>query len=120
LVEIYLSEHYGQKLKSSKRQGAAPFPNGYRAETDLSEELALEEASYYHSQIGILRWMVELGRIDIITEVSMLASHLALPRRGHLDAVFAVYAFLKRKHNSTMVFDPTYPKVNEGDFKKCD
>jgi hypothetical protein len=120
LVEQYLLEHYGQKLNHQKRQGTAPFPNGYRAETDLSEELPLAEASYYHSQIGILRWMVELGRIDIITEVSMLSSHLALPRRGHMDAVFAVYAFLKKKYNSTMAFDPTYPEVNEGDFKKCD
>jgi hypothetical protein len=120
LVEKYLMEHYGQKLKTSKRQGTAPFPNGYRAETDLSEELGTEEAAYYHSQIGILRWMVELGRIGIITEVSMLASHIALPRRGHLDAVFAVYAFLKTHSNSTMVFDPTYPTVIEGDFKHCD
>jgi hypothetical protein len=120
LVEDYLGEHYDQKLNNSKRQGSAPFPNGYRPETDLSEELGVEEASYYHSQIGILRWMVELGRIGIITEVSMLASHIALPRRGHLDAVFAVYAFLKRHSNSTMVFDPTYPEINEGDFKTCD
>ena len=87
---------------------------------DISEELNHEEASYYHSQIGVLRWMVELGRVDIITEVSMLASHLALPRRGHLEAVFHIYAYLKIKHNSTMVFDPTYPEVNMGDFKQCD
>jgi hypothetical protein len=120
LVEEYLSEKYGQKLRHGKRLGSAPFPNGYRAETDLSEELPAEEASYYHSQIGILRWMVELGRIDIITEVSMLASHLALPRRGHLEAVFAVYAFLKNKHNSTMVFDPSYPEIDEGVFVNCD
>ena len=26
--------------------------------------------------IGIMRWMVELGRIDIATEVSMLSSYL--------------------------------------------
>jgi hypothetical protein len=31
---------------------------------------------------SVLRWIVELGRIDIITEVSSLASCLALPRRG--------------------------------------
>ena len=64
--------------------------------------------------------MVELGQIGIITEVSMLASHLALPRRGHLEAVFTVYAFLKRNSNLTMVFDPSYPEINEGDFMKCD
>ena len=34
--------------------------------------------------------MEELERIEIITEVSMLASKLALPREGHLKAVFFI------------------------------
>ena len=45
----------------------------------MTEELEEDEASYYHSLIGVLRWIVELGRVDINTEVSMLSSHLALP-----------------------------------------
>ena len=72
------------------------------------------------SQIGILRWCVELGRIDIITEVSELASFNAMPRQGHLEAVFHLFAYLKAKHNSTMIFDPTYPPIDEGAFKKVD
>jgi hypothetical protein len=32
-----------------------------------------------------MRWMVELGRIDIATEVSMLSSYLACPCEGHLE-----------------------------------
>jgi hypothetical protein len=47
--------------------------------------------------------MVELGRIDIVTEVSSLASCLALPRKGHLEAVFHIYAYLKKKTNGTMI-----------------
>jgi hypothetical protein len=100
-IRQYLKEHYRQLLKSQMRQGSSPFPNGYRAETYISEELPTDEASYYPSQIGVLQWMMELGRINIITEVSIL--HLVLPRsRGHLD----IYAYLKRQHNSTaMIFD---------------
>ena len=52
---------------------------------------------------------MELGRIDIITEVSMLASQLALPREGHLEAVFHIFGYLKGHHNAWMVFNPTYP-----------
>ena len=51
--------------------------------------------------------MVELERVDIITEVSMLASQLAYPRKGHLEAVYCIYAYLGNKHNSHMVFDLT-------------
>eukprot|EP00978_Attheya_sp_CCMP212_P014461 scaffold36889_cov64-Attheya_sp.AAC.2 len=72
------------------------------------------------SHMGILKWIVEISRVDIITEVSMLASQLALPRWGDLDTVLHIYAYLDIKHNSTMVFDPTYPDNDMRDFKDCD
>ena len=64
--------------------------------------------------------MVELGRIDIAVEVSMLSSQLALPRDGHLEALYRIFAYLKCHHNSRIVFDPTYPEINESDFKDQD
>ena len=76
-------------------------------------------AKYYQSQIRILRWAVELGRVDIITEVSTPASHLALPREGHLDALFQIYAYLKKRHNSHIVLDPTYLNEPQGEFIEC-
>jgi hypothetical protein len=51
---------------------------------------------------------VELGRIDILTEVSMLSSHLCLPREGHLEAVYHLFAYLALNHNARVVFDPTF------------
>jgi hypothetical protein len=84
-----------------------PFSKDYRPEIDISPELGVDDATYYMSQIGVLHWMVELGRVDIITEVSMLASQLACPREGHLEAVYRIYVYLDNKHNSRMVFYPT-------------
>ena len=60
--------------------------------------------------------MVELGRIDIITEVSLLASHLALPRQGHLEAIFHMYAYLKTHHAYVLALDPTYPEIDRSAF----
>jgi hypothetical protein len=102
------------------RRATAPFPTGYAPELDTSPELNAADANHYQSEIGILRWMVEIGRVDIITEVSTLASHLALPREGHLDAVYHIFAYLKSKANSRMVFDPSYPTIDMSSFKKCD
>ena len=65
-----------------------PFVIDYSPELDDSPELDPSLLSYYQSQMGILRWMVELGRIDMMTEVSMLASLLAMPREGHLELFF--------------------------------
>jgi hypothetical protein len=98
----------------------APFAGGYKPELDESPELDPVKANFYQSQIGILRWCVELGRIDIITEVSMLSTYLCMPREGHLDAVFHVFAYLALYHNSRVVFDPNYPSVDMGAFIKTD
>ena len=43
-------------------------------------------------RISILRWMIELGRINIITKVLLLPSYVALPREGHLEAAVHVIA----------------------------
>ena len=114
-------EEYLKKSSMSLRPKLKdPLPKGYRPEIDVSEELEPGEASYYQHLIGILRWMVELGRVDICTEVSMMSSHLALPRRGHLDALFHMFGYLKGHHNSEMVFDPSEPDVDLEDFKRED
>jgi hypothetical protein len=108
-VQRYLEKNYDKKLP--KRVGG-PLPTNYRPELDVTEELVGDELSYYHSQIRILRWIVELGRIDIIAEVSCLASCLALPRKGHLEAVFHMFAYLKKKQNGVIVLNPTYPDID--------
>ncbi len=60
--------------------------------------------------------MVELGCIDIATEVSMLSSYLACPREGHLENTLHVMGFLRLKHNSQLIFDPTYPDIDQTAF----
>jgi len=102
------------------KKAEAPFKSGYRPEIDVSQELTGEEASYYQSLIGILRWMVELGRVDICLEVSLMSSHLALPREGHLECLFHIFAYLEKYHNAEMLFDPTEPQVDSRAFQRQD
>ena len=117
-VERYLTLHYpGRKLRNKL---AGPWPTGYVSELDESPELDVDKANYYQSQVGVLHWIVELGRVDIITEVSTLASHMALPREGHLEALFDVFCYLKRRHNSRLVFDPSYPDIDWSAFVEHD
>ena len=66
--------------KGLAAKALTPMSSGYRPEIDITPELGKEDAAYYHSLIGVLRWIVELGRVDINIEVSMLSSHLALPQ----------------------------------------
>ena len=80
-VKDYLSQS-GSKLPG---KAETPIRTSYRPELDVTDVLNPIDSAYYQSLIGILRWMVELGRVDICLEVSMLSSHLAMPRQGHLE-----------------------------------
>jgi hypothetical protein len=70
--------------------------------------LGAEKANYYQNLIGILQWAVELGRIDIFAQVSMLLQYLAQPREGHLDQVFHIFEYLKVHGQSKVLFDNTF------------
>jgi hypothetical protein len=61
-----------------------------------------------------------IGRVNICIEVSMMSSHLALPREGHLKVVLHIFAYLKKHHNSEIVFDPTVPTMDYSLFEKQD
>jgi hypothetical protein len=67
-----------------------------------------------------MRWCVEMGRIAIVTGVSILSTYLCLPREGHLEAFFHVFAYLGLHHNTRVLFDPIYPSVDVGTFIKTD
>jgi len=70
--------------------------------------------------IGILRWIVELGRIDIMVDVSLLSSYTMQPRIGHLDQAFHIFGYLTRNKRATIVFDASYVEWNEAAFEKHD
>ena len=107
----------GRKLV---KRATTLFAHNYRPETDLSDELGPSEASYFQSLIGVLRWMVELGRVDICCKVSMMSTQLVLPREGHLEAVLHIFSYLKSHHNTEMVFDPSNPVIDMCDFQEKD
>jgi hypothetical protein len=50
----------------------------------------------------------------------MLSSHLALPREGHLQQIYHMFAYLKHHHNAEMVFDPTELEVDKSQFERKD
>ena len=109
-----------QKRNWQIPRATTPISTIYRPELDTTPELNAQDASYYQSLIGILRWMVELGRIDTCLEVSMMSSHLALPRQGHLQQVLHIFSYLKKHHSSSLVFDPTIPDIDETKFRRMD
>jgi hypothetical protein len=99
---------------------STPMTNGYCPELDYSPFLADSAINYYMELIAILRWIVELRRIDIMVNVSMLSSYSMQPRQGHLDQVFYIFGYLKHNKHATLVFDESTVEWNEASFEKHD
>ena len=95
-----------------------PFTYGYDPDIYISMELDPVLSHYYQSQIRILWWMVELGRIDINTDFFMLALHLVLPREGHSEPALKCFSYLWGKNNSRLDLYPTYPEIDHANFQK--
>ena len=77
----HLAANYGCRYRLSMKVGS-PFKMVYDPELNTSPELDPDAASHYLTIICIIRWMIKLGRIDIITKVSLLSSHIVLPVSG--------------------------------------
>eukprot|EP00804_Cyclotella_cryptica_P024735 CCRYP_001712-RD/>CCRYP_001712-RD protein AED:0.26 eAED:0.27 QI:0/-1/0/1/-1/0/1/0/353 len=114
-VETYLKTNLEGRYSLPKR-GENPFPVDYAPEESVTPLLEPEVVTFYMQLIGILRWMCELGWIDICTEVSILSLYSVMPREGHLEAALHVFSYLKSKSNSWLIFDPMEPDVGESVF----
>jgi hypothetical protein len=104
-VQNWLTDH---NMKPLKTRAPSVLPSGYRPELDATEYCDDELANYYQQQIGVLRWTVELGRINICAEVLMLVAFTAAPRLGHFDAMLHMFAYLHHHPRLRLVFDDHY------------
>ena len=77
-----LMKKHGMSYTSSGKHGRkSPFnSHEYRAELESSNYCNFDMMTVFQNLIGILRWICELGRIDIVYEVSILSQYLAQPR----------------------------------------
>lgn len=118
-VQRLLAED-GRQLKSGKRNHKGPLPPGYKPELDTTPELRIEHVSRYQQLIGILRWAVELGRIDIQIEVAIMSQYQMNPREGHLEALYLVFHYLWKHPRKRIVMDPAVPNINQQAFNNAD
>ena len=54
-----------------------PLVSKYRPELDQTKLLDATRQNYYQGVIGVLRWICELGRLDILVPVSLMSRYLA-------------------------------------------
>lgn len=94
LSEKYIKEairnietHLKQNVRTLKRANQC-MPTAYYPKLDITPYLLDSEIQFFQSQISMLRWMVELSRLDIFINVALLSSYLTAPRQGHMEAIY--------------------------------
>ena len=60
-----VEENIARTNRKLPSKAITPTQTSYQPEIDTTGELDATDSAYYQSLIGILRWMVEIGRVDI-------------------------------------------------------
>lgn len=101
------------KFYKPKKVPQHPFSSqSYRPELDCSELCNDSEWEIFMSLVGVARWICEIGRVDILTEISLLSTYCAAPRIGHLHQLLHVFHYLEHHMKSTLVMDPDYANID--------
>lgn len=83
----------------------SPLPTDDHPEDDQSAPLNLQGIRQYQMLTGILQWLVQLGRIDIVKATNSLNQFNSSPREGHLRRVLRVFGFLKKYRRRKILID---------------
>jgi len=88
-------------------------------EMDESPLLGLDDHRKFQMLLGMLQWLVTIGRPDLCNVVSSLSRFGACPRETHLDLAIRVFGFIKTTINVQIAIDhrPMNFARNEPDFK---
>jgi hypothetical protein len=108
-----------QMYSTSLKKFSIPMTSGDHPELDDTPLLDDDEHKKYQMLIGMLNWIVTIGRLDVCHATSSLSRFTACPREGHLERAKQVFGYLKKRPNRRIVVDSRDPRfINcEEDFK---
>ena len=112
-IEEVVKNNPKYKLPKNKE---TPMVGNYVPEFDGTPELNSDELTLFQEFIGVLRWATELGRVDILHEVSILSQYQASAREGHLMQVFNIFSYLRHNPKLTLHMDPELPRIDYSVF----
>ena len=84
-------------------------------EIKVSDDLGDNLMAQYRQMIGILQWSVEMRRIDLNTEVSLLSLFRVIPYEEHLETAHGIFIYGGKsvyQHHSGRVTVPELVVIN--------
>eukprot|EP00957_Ditylum_brightwellii_P142694 10872364-Ditylum_brightwellii.AAC.1 len=112
LVEdLFVEDGFDGGLKKKVKN---PFLSGYKPELDVTNEVGDHLFLRYAQLIGILRWGIELGHVDVALETKLMVQYQANPRAGHLEVLYHMFVYLKSHPDmGQLAYDPKESMVDE-------
>ena len=105
-----------KKVMRSPRRSKTPMSSDYTPELYATTELESYIITMYQELIGVLRWAIDIGRVYIEHEFSVLSSYRAAPRDGPLQHILHIFAFLKKNPKLTLYLNPTPALIDPTPF----
>jgi hypothetical protein len=101
-------------------KNSIPMAAGDHPELDTSPLLNDDEHRKYQMLLGMLNWIVQIGRFDVAYATASLSRFTACPRKGHLTRALRVFSYLKKRNNRRYVIDSRDPIFigGEAEFEK--
>ena len=119
-IYLYMSSVAEDFFDLRKISSKVPLSMGYHPDMDESELLNDVGVSLHQSCMRILRWLVELRRIDIAFQALLMTQFKTLPWYQHIVVFGHIFAYLKNHSRSRILFDPTSPEFAYKSFVNPD
>ena len=105
-----LKETYVRLFNTEPSKGLkTPLEKNDHPELDTSEIIEGQEVNHYLTMVGQLQWLITLGRFDIQAQVITMSRFRAQPRKGHLDRLKRICAYVIRTKDYATRFRTTEP-----------
>jgi len=99
-----------EQRHGSLRPAGVPLRSKDHPEHDDSPLLHPDQHQFYQQLIGMLNWVVQLGRFDVAFATASLSRFSASPRDGHLERVLRVWGYLKGQPSLRITINSDPPR----------
>ena len=95
-----------ERIFGTLRKEGTPLPSAdCHPEMDTSPLLDLDGHRKFQMVLGMLQWLMSIGRPDLSQVVASLNRFGAAPREGHLDLAIRVFGYIKQTPNKVIAID---------------
>jgi hypothetical protein len=108
---VKMMEAYFRYFKEKPKQCSSPLPSDDHPELDDTILIDCLGITIYMSLVGMLQWLITLGRLDVMQAVTAMSAFRCAPRQGHMDRAKRIYGYVDRYREAAIRVRPGMPDL---------